>query len=101
MLLSRLGVKTEKQILKPGLQSCQISVVSVLFRSILFYKQNHLAHAAHRLEAVGTKKMAVAIGYIRVRGRRILVKSRHSVDTLPLNEVQVLDCAIPAMSSEH
>ena len=70
--------------------------------SISQYKQNHLAYAAHRLEAVGAKKMmVVAIGYIHVRGRRVLVESRHSVDTLPLNEAQVLDCAIPAMSSEH
>jgi len=57
----------------------------------------------HRSEAFGTKSFVAAIGYSRVRGRRILVESRHSVDTrcsfrTTLLLHGVLVCAIPPMS---
>ena len=82
------GCQICEATLKFYLQSCQSAVmISVRFRSILFYKQNHLAPAAHRLEAVGTKKRVTAIGYSLVRGRRILEESRHFADTIPLNGV--------------
>ena len=92
----------EAKILKSGLQSCQsASHFSARFHSIWFCMQNHLAYAAHRLEEMDVKRMA-AIRYSRVRGRRILVASRHPEDThvsLPLEGV--FDYAIPAKSWEQ
>ena len=59
--------------------------------------QSHLAHAAHRLEELGVKWLVdAAIGYSRVRERRIPVESRQFADIPP-----VFDCAIPAVSWEH
>ena len=88
--------------MKSGLQPNQSAVRSARFR-IRFCKRNHLAHAAHRLEASGKKQIVAAKGYIRERGKRVLVESRHSADA---GYALVLDgvfewCAIPAMSWEQ
>ena len=85
--------------MKSGLQPNQSAVRSAWFR-IRFCKQNHLAHAAHRLEASGKKHIVAAKGYSRAREKRVLEESRHSADA---GYALVLDgvfesCAIPAMS---
>ena len=89
--------------MKSGLQTNQSAARSAWFRSIRFCKQNHLAHAVHRLEALGKKNVVAAKGSSRVREKRVLVESRHSVEA---GYSLVLDgvfewCAIPAMSWEQ
>ena len=88
--------------MKSGLQSSQSAVRSVRFRNIRFCKQNHLAHAVHRLEALGTKRIVAAKGYSPVRGKRVPVESRHSADAgYALVLDGVFDSAIPAMTWEQ